>query len=170
MNDRPIFAGTLRSRNLTNLGSGCGSVGRVVASKSRGPQFEYSHWQTFILNIYCQQYWKDKNKEKEAENGPFFKKKKKRNWTNLTRHSLLPLRLIYITEFSACICSRWLCCSAEIEKFLSLHWCSPLRNPQTAAASVNEPLLKSWAWDSYWMRPTVPNPTQAFRLCKKCHE
>ena len=34
-------------------GSGCGSVGRVVASNSRGPRFESSHWQNFIyiLNI-----------------------------------------------------------------------------------------------------------------------
>ena len=50
------------------------------------------------------------------------------------------LRLIHITAFSTCICSRRLHCSAEIEKLLSLHWHSPLRNPQTAAASVNEPL------------------------------
>ena len=35
-------------------GSGCGSVGRAVASNSRGPRFESSLWQTFILNIYCQ--------------------------------------------------------------------------------------------------------------------
>ena len=33
---------------------GGGSVGRAVASDSRGPQFESSHWQKFILNIYCQ--------------------------------------------------------------------------------------------------------------------
>ena len=32
-------------------GSGCGSVCRVVASESRGPQFESRHWQTFILDI-----------------------------------------------------------------------------------------------------------------------
>ena len=50
------------------------------------------------------------------------------------------LRLIHITAFSACICGRLLRCSAEIEKFLSLQWCSPLRNPQTAAASVNHTL------------------------------
>ena len=30
--------------------SGCGSVGRTVASDTRGPQFESSHWQL---------YWKD---------------------------------------------------------------------------------------------------------------
>ena len=52
-------------------GSGCGSVGRAVASDSRGLQFEFSHWQKIILNIYCQLYWKDENKEKEAESGPF---------------------------------------------------------------------------------------------------
>ena len=38
------------------MGSGGGSVGRVVASNSRGPRFESSHRQKFILNIYCQLY------------------------------------------------------------------------------------------------------------------
>ena len=60
------------------LGSGCGSVGRVVASDTRGPQFESSHRQKiiYILNICLLSivYWKDDNKEKEAGNGPFFKK------------------------------------------------------------------------------------------------
>ena len=57
------------------MGSGCGSVGRAVASKTRGLRFESSHWQTFIniehlytVNLYL----KDENKEKEAGNGPFF--------------------------------------------------------------------------------------------------
>ena len=54
-------------------GSGGGSVGRAVASDSRGPWFESSHRQKFILNIYCQLYWKDENKEKEARNGPFLR-------------------------------------------------------------------------------------------------
>ena len=60
-------------------GSGCGSVGRAVASNTRGPLFESSHWQNFIyilniclLSIVC---WKGKNKEKEAGYGPFFLKK-----------------------------------------------------------------------------------------------
>ena len=57
------------------VGSGCGSVGRAVASKSRGPRFESSHRQKFIftLNICLLStvYCKDKNKEKEAGNGPF---------------------------------------------------------------------------------------------------
>jgi len=59
-------------------GSGCGSVGRAVASDIRGPQFESSHWQKFIYILnFCllsTVYWKDKNKEKEAGNGPFLKK------------------------------------------------------------------------------------------------
>ena len=59
------------------LGSGCGSVGRAVASDTRGPRFESSHRQKFIfiLNICLMStvYWKDENK-KEAECGPFKKK------------------------------------------------------------------------------------------------
>ena len=51
-------------------GSGGSSVGRAIALNSRGPQFESSHRQKFILNIYCQLYWKDENKEKEAGNVP----------------------------------------------------------------------------------------------------
>ena len=39
----------------------------------RGPQLESSHWQTFILNIYCPLYWKDEYKEKEVGNGPFLR-------------------------------------------------------------------------------------------------
>ena len=30
------------------LGSGCGSVGRAVASDTRDPRFESSHWQKII--------------------------------------------------------------------------------------------------------------------------
>ena len=45
-------------------GSGCGSVGRAVTSNSRGPRFESSHRQKYKLNIYCQLYWIDENKEK----------------------------------------------------------------------------------------------------------
>ena len=60
---------------LFEQGSGCGAVGRAVASDTRGPRFESSHRQ-LLLNIYllltvCR---KDKNKEKEAGNGPFKKK------------------------------------------------------------------------------------------------
>ena len=56
------------------VGSCRGSVGGVVASDARGPRFESSHRQTFILDIYlfvyCQLYQKDENKEKEAGYGP----------------------------------------------------------------------------------------------------
>ena len=33
------------------LGSGCGSVGRAVAPDTRGPRFESSHQQNFIMNM-----------------------------------------------------------------------------------------------------------------------
>ena len=37
-----------------NKGSGCGSVGKVVASDTRGLRFEYSHWQkiTYIEHLF----------------------------------------------------------------------------------------------------------------------
>ena len=58
------------------LGSGCGSVGRVVASDTKGPQFESSHRQKFIylLNIclLSSVYWKDENKEKRGQEWPIF--------------------------------------------------------------------------------------------------
>ena len=37
-------------------GCGCDSVGRAVASNSRGPRLESSHRQKFVLNIYYQLY------------------------------------------------------------------------------------------------------------------
>ena len=46
------------------MGSGCDSVGRAVASDSRGPRFESSHRQKFIFIVFCKLYWKDENKEK----------------------------------------------------------------------------------------------------------
>ena len=56
------------------LGSGCGTVGRAVASDTRGPRFETSQ-QSFSQNIYLPRYkktiYKDKNEEKEASSGPF---------------------------------------------------------------------------------------------------
>ena len=54
-------------------GSGCGFVGRAAASNARGPRFESSHQQKKLFNVYCQVYWKDENKEKEAGIGPFKK-------------------------------------------------------------------------------------------------
>ena len=48
--------------------SGCGTVGRVVASDTRDPQFESQHRQLSISNVHiCQlQFRKDENKEREA--------------------------------------------------------------------------------------------------------
>ena len=42
--------------NNADLGSGCGSVGRVVASDASGPRFKSSHRQKIKLIIYCQLY------------------------------------------------------------------------------------------------------------------
>ena len=72
------FMGIISWMSKHHVGSGCGSVGRVVASDTRGPRFKSSHRQKFIyiLNICLLStvYWKEKNKEKEAGYGPFFKK------------------------------------------------------------------------------------------------
>ena len=47
---------------------------------------------------------------------------------------------VTLAAFDAAACGRWLHWRREIEKFLSLHWCSLLQNTQTSAASVNENL------------------------------
>ena len=46
----------LKKKQFSYMGSGCNSVGRAVVSDYRGPRFESSHWQKFILNIHCQMY------------------------------------------------------------------------------------------------------------------
>ena len=38
--------------NKKRLGSGCGSVGRAVASDTRGPWFESGHRQDFVMNLF----------------------------------------------------------------------------------------------------------------------
>ena len=43
------------------------NVGRVVASDTRGPQFEYNHGQKFIMYLFTDDYCK------EAGIDPFFK-------------------------------------------------------------------------------------------------
>ena len=60
------------------LGSGCGKVGSAVASKTREPGFESSHWE-FSLNNYllltvCR---KDENKSKRGRGSRLFLKKVK---------------------------------------------------------------------------------------------
>ena len=46
-------------------------VGRAVAYDTTDPQFKSRHQQTFFYQLYNR---KDKNKEKEARNGPSLKK------------------------------------------------------------------------------------------------
>ena len=53
---------------LYHNGSGCSSVGRVVASYTRGPRFESSHWQTFDKHLLT--VLKIRIERKEAGNGP----------------------------------------------------------------------------------------------------
>ena len=65
---------SLLSKKLFLMGSGCGSVGTEVASNARGPWSESSHWQKFILNIYCIE--KTKIKKKRPEIGHLLKRKK----------------------------------------------------------------------------------------------
>ena len=58
-------------------GSGCASVGRAVASNTRGSRFESSHWQNlFILNIlFIVKLCIEKTKiKKRGRDGPFDKK------------------------------------------------------------------------------------------------
>ena len=49
---QPSTYASFVSRFKKVWGSGCGSVGRAVASDDRGPRFETSFRQTFIKNIY----------------------------------------------------------------------------------------------------------------------
>ena len=45
------------------VGSGCGSVGRAVASDTRDPRFQSSHQQNFYRTfVYCQLCWKDEKR------------------------------------------------------------------------------------------------------------
>ena len=55
------------------MGSGCGSVGRAVASNARGPRSESNHRQTYRADIYLSTELKRQNKEKEVGKGPFNK-------------------------------------------------------------------------------------------------
>ena len=59
------------SKTQLVLGSGCGSVGRAVASNTRGPQFESSHQQFYL-------YWQCIEKTKRGHEWPNFLKKLKK--------------------------------------------------------------------------------------------
>ena len=49
-NDKLLFTSGFVLPNFSNnlVGSGCGSVGRAVASNTKVPRFKSSHWQKFI--------------------------------------------------------------------------------------------------------------------------
>ena len=51
LKDRFNLIGGSNNVKTTNVGSGCGSVGRAVASDTRGLRFESSHWQKFIYKL-----------------------------------------------------------------------------------------------------------------------
>ena len=53
------------------VASGCGSVGRAIASDTRDPQFKSINWLSFIYQLYIR---KEENEEKKARNGPSLKK------------------------------------------------------------------------------------------------
>ena len=55
-------------------GSRWGSVGKAVASDTRGLRFESHHCQSFIEHFNYQVYWKDENKEKRGREWPIKKK------------------------------------------------------------------------------------------------
>ena len=63
-------------QNLQLLGSGCGSVGRVVTSYTRGPRFESSHRQKFIEHLFTVNYIEKTYKRKRGREWPIFLKKK----------------------------------------------------------------------------------------------
>ena len=78
------------------MGSGCGSVGRAVASHTRCLRFESSHRQKifYILNICLLStvYWKDENKEKRGRERPIKK-------PTATRKSWWKLSLYHYDKF-----------------------------------------------------------------------
>ena len=69
---------TFFSKQMIYRGSGCGSVGRAVASDTRGLWIKSSHRNTFIWNI-CLLYtvWKRRKLRKRVREWPNFLKKNK---------------------------------------------------------------------------------------------
>ena len=61
--------------NFSNLGSGCGSVGRVIVSNTRDPHFESRYRQIYFISNVTNLFWKDEDKEKRGGEWPFFFKK-----------------------------------------------------------------------------------------------
>ena len=62
--------------NKLEQGSGCGSVGRAVASDPRSPRFESCPWQKFKLNIFTVNCIEKTKIKKKGREGPILKKQK----------------------------------------------------------------------------------------------
>ena len=87
----------LQSKQL-KLGSGCGLVGRAVASDSKEVWFKYSHMQNFIKSIFTVDSWKDViNKE-----------------AGIGHYKIVKLGLPWLNEF--------VCSNGEVLVCLSLHY------------------------------------------------
>ena len=98
---------------------GCGSVGRAVASDTRGPWFESSQ-----LYVHCQLHWLDEIKEKEAGNGPFknmFYNISHGNQNTLINFffSLTHLLAHSLSFKSSCITFDWVCRTYQERLFLT---------------------------------------------------
>ena len=52
LGSKPLVIIRLLTKVLSQMDSGCGTVGRVVASYTRDLQFESQHWQKFICKLY----------------------------------------------------------------------------------------------------------------------
>ena len=59
------------ANKLYKLGSGCGSVGRAVASNTRGPWFESLYYMEHLFTVICIEKTKIK-KKRPGTAGPFF--------------------------------------------------------------------------------------------------
>ena len=67
---RTVALGNSSEQNVFNFGGGCGSVGKAVASDSRGPWFEFSHWLNLYWTFTINCFEKTKIMKKEAEKWP----------------------------------------------------------------------------------------------------
>ena len=93
---------TLTTRPPTlSLGRGCGKVGSADTSGTRGPGFEYSHWQ-LVLNNYFMLTVCREDEYKEAGNGRFLKGRAL-YWA-LSKYRFIPSKIMAHTRAS---CERW---------------------------------------------------------------
>ena len=68
------------------MGSGCGSVGRAVASDTRGPRFKSSHWQNYIEHLFTVNCIEKTKIRKKRPGMAHLKNVAQRQRKHLTRH------------------------------------------------------------------------------------